>query len=228
MNPRELLPRSLWLAPLGLSLIFVLGVLAWVWANEADERDQLRQTLISDALSTEAQLRGRIEDERAQLRQLAAALRGQPRNQDSLESRPEVNAGLRRLWQSVTWLDGRNRVLAEVPPVSEASAYEDGLSLHLTAATDGEGTLVVRYAPALLLKRGVPWWLARKYDVQLVDSADQVIASTTDSPLRAALGERLSYRVALPGPLRASPLAETALTDAAVELTLQDAPTNGV
>ncbi len=228
MNPRELLPRSLWLAPLGLSLIFVLGVLAWVWANEADERDQLRQTLISDALSTEAQLRGRIEDERGQLRQLAAALRGQPRNQDSLESRPEVNAGLRRLWQSVTWLDARNRVQAEVPPVSEAGAYEDGLSLHLTAATEGEGTLVVRYAPALLLKRGVPWWLARKYDVQLVDSADQVIASTTDSPLRAALGERLSYRVALPGPLRASPLAETALTDAAVELTLREPPTNGV
>ena len=194
MNPRELLPRSLWLAPLGLSLIFVLGVLAWVWANEADERDQLRQTLISDALSTEAQLRGRIEDERAQLRQLAAALRGQPRNQDSLESRPEVNAGLRRLWQSVTWLDGRNRVLAEVPPVSEAGAYEDGLSLHLTAPTEGEGTLVVRYAPALLLKRGVPWWLARKSPRQTSRLCSRTFCAGCARECRRAASRQLSKR----------------------------------
>ena len=68
MKLRELLYRSLWLAPLVLSLIFVLGVLAWVRANEAEEQDQQRQTLISDALSTEAQLRDRIGDEQVQLR----------------------------------------------------------------------------------------------------------------------------------------------------------------
>ncbi|HEU6454644.1 MAG TPA: hypothetical protein VN201_04210, partial [Roseateles sp.] len=77
MTPREFLTRGLWLAPLGLSLIFVGGVLAWVHANEVDEQDQQRQTLISDALSTEAQLRDRIDEEQAHLRQLAAALVGQ-------------------------------------------------------------------------------------------------------------------------------------------------------
>lgn len=186
MNLRELLPRSLWLAPLGLSLVFVLGVLAWVRANEADEQEQQRQTMISDALSTEAQLRDRIDDEQAHLRQLAAALAGQKPSTAALAAHPEVNAGLRRLWQSVTWLDARNRVLAEVPEDAEAAHSDDGLSLHLTARVAPDGVLVVRYAPALMLKRGVPWWLARKYDVQLVDSADQVIASTTDSPMRAA------------------------------------------
>ncbi len=221
-KPRELLYRNLWLAPLVLSLIFVLGVLAWVRANNVEEQEVVRQTLISDALSTEAQLRGRIDEEHAHLRQLAAGLAGQPPGAAVLAAHPEVNAGLRRLWLSVTWLDGRNRVLAEVPAESEANRYEDGLSLHLTAPVAPDGELVVRYAPALLLKRGVPWWLARKYDLQLVDSADQVIASSTESPLRAAQGSRPSYRVALPGPLRASPLADSTLADAALELTLRE------
>ncbi|HEV6966881.1 PAS domain S-box protein [Roseateles sp.] len=227
MTLREFLPRSLWLAPLGLSLVFVLGVLAWVRANEAEEQDQQRQTLISDALSTEAQLRDRIDEEQAHLRQLADGLAGQAPSTATLAAHPEVNAGLRRLWQSVTWLDARNRVLAEVPEDAESAHSDDGLSLHLTARVAPDGVLVVRYAPALMLKRGVPWWLARKYDVQLVDSADQVIASTTESPLRAAQGLRPSYRVSLTGPLRASPLAQAALTDAAVELTLRDPATNG-
>lgn len=222
------LTRHLWLAPLALSLVFVLGVLAWVRANGIEERETQRQTLISDALSTEVQLRGRIDEELAHLRQLAAALAGRPPSAALLSAQPEVNAGLRRLWQSVTWLDARNRVLAEVPAQATASRYEDGLSLHLTAPVGPDGVLVVRYAPALLLKLGVPWWLARKYDLQLVDSADQVIASSTESPLRAAQGERPSYRVALTGPLRASPLTEATLADAALELTLREPLPDGV
>ncbi|MFG6441780.1 sensor histidine kinase [Roseateles sp. LKC17W] len=222
------LTRHLWLAPLALSLVFVLGVLAWVRANGIEERETQRQTLISDALSTEVQLRGRIDEELAHLRQLAAALAGRPPSAALLSAQPEVNAGLRRLWQSVTWLDARNRVLAEVPAQATASRYEDGLSLHLTAPVGPDGVLVVRYAPALLLKLGVPWWLARKYDLQLVDSADQVIASSTESPLRAAQGVRPSYRVALTGPLRASPLAEATLADAALELTLREPLPDGV
>ncbi len=227
MPVRDVLTRNLWLAPLGLSLVFVLGVLGWVRANEADEQEQERQTLISDALSTEAQLRDRIDEEQAHLRQLAAALVGERPSEAALAAHPEVNAGLRRLWLSVTWLDARNRVLAEVPESSEAGGAEDGLSLHLTARVGRDGVLVVRYAPALLLRRGVPWWLSRKYDVQLVDSGDQVIASATDSPMRAAQGSRPSYRVALTGPLRASPLAQAALTDAALELTLREPTFNG-
>lgn len=228
MKLRELLSRSLWLAPLVLSLIFVLGVLAWVRANGIEEQEQLRQTLISDALSTEAQLRGRIDEEQAYLQKLAAGLAGQVPSSAALAAHPEVNAGLRRLWLSVTWLDAQNRVLADVPGQAAANRYEDGLSLHLTARAAQGGVLVVRYAPSLLLKRGVPWWLARKYDLQIVDSADQVIASSTESPLRAAQGSRLSYRVALPGPLRASPLTEATLADAALELTLREPVADGV
>ena len=74
MTLREFLHRSLWLAPLGLSLVFVLGVLGWVRANETEEQEQQRQTMISDALSAEAQLRDRINEEQGHVRQLAAGL----------------------------------------------------------------------------------------------------------------------------------------------------------
>ncbi|RQO61118.1 hypothetical protein DBR47_07715 [Paucibacter sp. KBW04] len=225
--------RALWSLPLVLSLIFVAGVLAWARSNEIEERELQRQTLISDALSTEAQLRAKLKEESEHLRDLAEALQNEPATVESLARHPEMNAGLRRLWLSVTWLDKHNRVLAQVPDPHEAKVEGDdeGLSLHLSAPVGAHaagGTLVLRYAPALLLKRGVPWWLARKYDVQMVDSADQVIASITETPIRAAQGEQPSYRVNFVGPFRTSPLtelpdtAEAALSDAALELTLRD------
>ncbi|MCV2369913.1 sensor histidine kinase [Roseateles oligotrophus] len=219
----------LWALPLFLSLGFVLGVLLWARNNEAEERVLQRQTMISDALSTEAQLRAKLDDEIGHLRELASRLQGQAPTAASLSAQPELNAGLRRLWLSVTWLDARNRIQAQLPAAIEGqrAVEEDGLSLHLTApvgAKGDEGILVVRYAPALLLKRGVPWWLGHKYDIQMVDSADQVIASSVEGSVRLAQGTRPSYRVSFPGPLRASPLTESALTDAALELTLRDPP----
>ncbi len=211
----------LWTLPLLLSLVFVAGVIAWVRANELAERELERQTLITDALSTEAQLRNRIAEEAALLRRLATGLTGQSAAAESLAARPEVNVGLRRLWLSVTWLDGRNRQIAQLP--AQGSPAGDGLTLHLVepVGADGrEGKLVVRYDPSLLLKNGVPWWLSRKYAVQMVDSADLLIASTEE--LRPAPAPGPSYRVSLTGPLRTGPLAEAALSDAALVLTLRE------
>jgi two-component system sensor histidine kinase DctS len=208
------LRRGLWALPLLLSVMFVAGVVLWARGNDRDERDELRRTLISDALSTEAQLRGRLDVEAAHLRTLATQLRKAPRTAAALSANPEVAAGFRRLWISVTWLDANNRIVAHLPaPLTRDGAVEDGsgMSSHLVAsiAAQDEGTeagpnamdvagekLVVRYAPAALLKRGTPWWLSRKYDAQLVDGSDQVIASIDDLPLRLAGGpERDSYRV---------------------------------
>ena len=221
--------NSLWALPLLLSLGFVLVVLIWARNNAAEELELQRRTMISDALSTEAQLRAMLDIEIAHLTELASRLQHQEPTAASLAAQPELNAGLRRLWQSVTWLDSRNRVLAQLPAAKEgqAAVLEDGLSLHLTApvgAAGAEGMLVVRYAPSLLLKRGVPWWQSHKYDIQMIDSADQVIASSTAGNMRLAQGERPSYRISFPGPLRASPLSESALSDASLELTLRDPP----
>jgi two-component system sensor histidine kinase DctS len=62
-----------------------------------------------------------------------------------------------------------------------------------------------------MLQRGVPWWLSRRYDVQLVDAADQVIASLVNAPVRVASQQRPSHRV---------PLDDG--SDALLELTLRE------
>lgn len=217
----------LWTLPLLLSLVFVAGVLTWARATELADRELERQTLITDALSTEAQLRSRIVEEAVQLRRLAAGLAGSKPSVEALAALPETNAGLRRLWQSITWLDRLNRQIAQLPP--QTAVAEDGLSLHLVepvGADGSEGSLVVRYAPSLLLKHGVPWWLSRKYEVQMVDSADLVIASTGE--LLTPAGPGPSYRVAFSGPLRSGPLAEVAISDAALVLTLREPQANAL
>ena len=71
-------------------------------------------------------------------------------------------------------------------PRAPGSREEDGLSAHIVApvsAGDGRvhGTLVVRYSTSALLRLGLPWWLARKYDVRLVDGFGQTIASAGET-----------------------------------------------
>ena len=210
------LRRGLWAWPLLLSLVFVGGVVLWAYRTDRDEREEAHRTMISDALSAEAQLRARLDLEALHLRSLAAQLRRAPHNRPFLASRPEVEEGFRGLWLSVTWLDAGNRIIAHLPPqeaplLPPASDERDGLSAHLVAPVDpamadavpetnrfdvpGE-KVVLRFSPSTLLKRDTPWWLTRRYEVQLVDGTDQVIASA-DGPGtgQAVPGLRDSYRV---------------------------------
>jgi two-component system sensor histidine kinase DctS len=131
-----------------------------------------------------------------------------------------VAEGLRRFWLSVTWLDSNNRIVATVPdqmPLAQIQAGDiaegPGLSSHLTVSQDGE-RLVVRYSPALLLRRGIPWWLTRKYEVQLIDSSEQVIASVDEAPLRLDASDHESYKVVVGGNM----------PGAYLELTLRETP----
>ncbi|WP_022979376.1 sensor histidine kinase [Ideonella sp. B508-1] len=219
-QPARALPaalrRGLWVWPLLLSLLFVGGVVLWAYRTDRDEREEAHRTMISDALSAEAQLRARLDLEALHLRSLAAQLRRAPHTRQFLASRPEVEEGFRGLWLSVTWLDAGNRIVAHLPPqevplLPLASDERDGLSAHLVAPVDpamadavpetnrfdvpGE-KVVLRFSPSTLLKRDTPWWLTRRYEVQLVDGSDQVIASA-DGPGngQAAPGLRDSYRV---------------------------------
>ncbi len=212
--------RAIWLLPLIASVAFVAAVamLAQIWFNaEAEDR---RQTLIADALNVGAQLRTQLETERSQTRALAEQLRKTPHTEQAFAQNPEVVAGLRRLWLSVTWLDANHRVIAEVPsaparrPESSTGERFPGLSAHLsvsyptTTATlpaadrfgaiarpTPEGTVVVRYALPVLLKNAAPWWLTRKYEVQLLDSAEQLIASVDDVAVPAVSTDHETYRL---------------------------------
>jgi two-component system sensor histidine kinase DctS len=213
--------RAWWALPFALSLLFVLGVAAVLqWSDRRDLDDQQR-TLIADALSLEAQLSTRIAAEQTALQALGERLAGGRGASSSarLAQQPEVIDGLRRAWISLTWLDNDQRLLAQLPEgapyaTSGGSRDEGGLSAHLsvpikTADGKAEGSLVVRYAPVALLRVGVPWWLARKYDVRLVDGFGQNIASSGEAPPPAS---HVSHRVSL----------EPALPDAYLELTARE------
>lgn len=193
--------KSLWAWPLVLSLLFVMGVARWLHAEQEDAQEALRQSLITDALSLESQLNARLEAEANSLRALADALAGQAMSAEGFQQHPLVLDGLRRFWISVSWVDAQGRLRAHapsdvVPPRARVRGLEDegGLTGHLSVpiqsaqaaemasrAAPSQGQLVARYSPASILRQKLPWWLASKYDIRLVDLDDDVIVSTTTS-----------------------------------------------
>jgi two-component system, LuxR family, sensor histidine kinase DctS len=198
--------RALWLLPLVLALLLVMGVFFALRQAEQNERQDQREALISDALSLRQQIEQRVDAERERLRSLAARLDVKPPAPAVFGSLPEVLEGLQRSWISVTWLDPNHRIVAQLP---EKPVMSTGLSAHIAQPLAGGGWLIVRYSPGLMLRQNVPWWIAHKYDVRLVDTAGSVIASTFDG---RDTGNRETYSLSL-----------DALGDANLELIARDA-----
>ncbi len=208
--------RRLWLLPLLASALFVVAVLLWAYRAEVDEQEARRATIIADALSSEAQLQSRLEMEMSYLQDLGHQISRLPKTYEGLANNPVVVDGLRRLWLSVTWLDANNRIVAHVPDSQPLSGLRikgqqdsSGVSSHLMLEVNGE-TLIVRYSPAVLLRRGLPWWLTRKYDVQLIDGYQQMIASVDEVPLRLEAQGRETYMVLVGGNMPGAYLELTA------------------
>ena len=241
-KPRAALMRALWVLPLILSLGFVGVVMALLERSDAFDRESLQQTMIADALSLEAQLRTRLESENEQLQLLLPDIISAKISPSNFSATPQFNAGLQRFWQSITWLDAQNQVLVHLPPQSmppalNAKSADDarGLSAHIrvpisldkTKITALTQNLIVRYSPRALLQQQTPWWLARKYEVRLLDSNDQEIATTYDS-LKDNDSPKKPYNRASSGIIKASKNRpsyrlsfETAIPDAFLELTVR-------
>lgn len=207
-----------WALPFLLSLVFVIAVAAWLDWSDRVEQEEAARVQISDALSLESQISNRIEAERNQLLILAARVRPNWSAQ-RFASQPQVSEGLRRFWVSITWIDNKNRLVAHLPEHAEhpertlraGGADSSGISTHLSATLrrpNGRefGRLVARFAPAAVLQASVPWWLARKYEVRLIDSSDQVLAATSEQPPAA---DHASHRISM----------EPTLPDTYLELT---------
>ncbi len=214
-------PRgAAWAWPMLLALAFTTAVAAWLqWSDNRDAEDE-RATLIADALTLDSRITAWLGEEQERIAALATRLPdvGNPAmGEASLIRDTTVSAGLRRLWISATVLDASNRIVAHVPtqtprggvPAASAGLDEGGLTAHLSAPVRGGGRLVVRFAPTSLLRLTVPWWLARRYDVRLVDGLGQLIAGSGDP--RPAPG-RASHRVTV----------EPALADTWLELTSRE------
>jgi two-component system sensor histidine kinase DctS len=210
------LPRqAAWAWPLLLALAFTAAAAGWLQWSDARGAEDERATLIADALTLDSRIAAWLADEQARVNALAETL---PAVVDDakLLGNGALAAGLQRQWVSVTALDAGNRLMAHVPPqtpraeTGPASGGLDvgGLTAHLSAPLQGGGRLVVRFAPASLLRQSVPWWLSRKYDVRLIDGLGQLIAGRADPRAAAADGARETHRLTV----------EPALADTWLEL----------
>jgi len=179
--------RVSWALPLLLALAFAGSVAGWLRHSDAQDLEEERLTLIADTLTLEARISDWLTAEHAVVDRLALQLAG-PVDDHALLNHPAVAEGLRRLWVGVTVLDANNRVVAHVPQLtplttpprerSGVSLDEGGVTAHWSADRPGGGRLIVRFAPTALLRQTLPWWLAQKYDVRLVDALGQRLAQT--------------------------------------------------
>jgi len=205
-----------WWVPLVLSVLFTVSVATWLELSDRADLESRQRQLITDSLSLESQITERVAEEQVQLNELAHSFDvSQP--PAGLAKQEAVVDGLSRLWQSVSWVDVDTRLVVVVPEGVDI-AERPGLSAHLSAPLRDAfgrpaGHLVVRYAPATLLRQTVPWWLAHEYDVRLVDGYGQVVAD----PLKAGDHEappEESHRHSL----------EPAMPDTYLELALHESP----
>ena len=205
-----------WWVPLVLSVLFTVSVATWLQHSDHEDLDSRQRQLITDSLSLESQISDRVAEEQLQLDALARGF-DPTLAPAALARQEEVVDGLARLWQSVSWIDADTRLRALVPE-GGANAERPGLSAHLSAplhdaAGNVVGHLVVRYAPAVLLRQTLPWWLAHEYDVRLVDGFGQLIADPLHSGIASPSPED-SHRHSL----------EPAMPDTYLELSLREVP----
>jgi two-component system sensor histidine kinase DctS len=203
-----------WWVPLLLSVLFTVSVAIWLELSDRADLESRQRQLITDSLSLESQISDRVTEEQVQLNEFARSF-DVSQAPEALARQEAVVDGLSRLWQSISWVDGDTRLRVAVPD-GVSITERPGLSAHLSAPLHDAfgrpaGHLVVRYAPAALLRQTVPWWLAHEYDVRLVDGYGQVVAD----PLKAGDHEappEESHRHSL----------EPAMPDTYLELSLHD------
>src|SRR6202012_4044546 len=207
---------SWWWVPLVLSVLFTVSVATWLQLSDRADLESRQRQLITDSLSLEAQITERVGEEQVQLNELAHSF-DVSQSPAAFAKQEAVVDGLSRLWQSVSWVDADTRLVAVIPDGIDI-AERPGLSAHLSAPLHDAfgkpaGHLVVRYAPATLLRQTVPWWLAHEYDVRLVDGSGEVVAD----PLKAGDHEappEESHRHSL----------EPAMPDTCLELSFHESP----
>jgi two-component system, LuxR family, sensor histidine kinase DctS len=187
---------SLWAWPMLLSIVLLVAIMVWMQKSDRDEQEAQRTEMISDALSLEAHMTSWLDAEMLRLQTLAQGVSDEGLDAHSFTQHPMVLDGIRRLWISVTWIDARGRLVSQFPAGggAQANLTDRGLTGHFSAPMKDGGSLIVRYASAQLLRQHVPWWLASKYDVRLMDIADNIVASTTEEIRRE---DRLWYRKSL-------------------------------
>ncbi|BBE74109.1 PAS domain S-box protein [Oharaeibacter diazotrophicus] len=215
-----------------LLLIAVLALI--VAFLDGEDRERARTALISDALWVEQTLRFQLatdEDSVARLAIDVAAPEASParfreRARLIVANNPEVTA--------VAWIEADGDVRAAVPDLVDAGAlparlpdlarrasfsarpvYGDlrrgeggqltvDLAVAVPEGADGRGAVVAVVSVSGLVKRYVPWWIAERYAVRLVDSSGRILTEKA----RVEPSDRdVVHRISFDPPLRGTELA---------------------
>jgi two-component system, LuxR family, sensor histidine kinase DctS len=212
-----------------LLLVALIGLLLWLTAR--GEREATQTQLIGDALWVEQALRFQLSTDEDVIAGLALdsgradAGTGTflDRGRLLLANNPEVVALARldadgRMWASLPSVAG-GAIPPEVRQIGKLSGYsvrpvygslrrmpDGGLVIDLAApapvAGGAGGTVVATISLSTLITRHVPWWIAEKYAVRLVDTAGATLAEKARvEPLDKSLVHLISFDPPISGTL---------------------------
>lgn len=250
-------PRAtgwLWLLPRLSFALFIATVVALLWSSHRADGEEQRATLISDMLWLEQNLRfvlAHNEELLGQIgpRQAAAVSVFEPHAQALITNQ----TGL----QQVRWLDASGEVRFKLPALPASVPDQETIRLSRSLGkpvygspyeTAGEDWRFDVYVPVFhegvtaalvigtyslrrLLEESVPWWLAERYRIVVVDAGGKVLASRSklvapaaensyqldfEPPGRGVSLQATPYR--LPAPLAGKLLSATLVVLAGVVL----------
>jgi len=192
--------RWLWLIPKISFTMFVATVLGLLWLSQKADREEQRQTLISDMLWLEQTLRFQMTHNEGLLGQVGTDPKTSRASFKSLAQALIRNqTGLRR----ILWLGAKGERRAEFPTQTAAPIDAQSLTLahslgrpiygnayrasqggwrfdvYVPHFDDGKitGVIVGVYSMQRVLDESIPWWLAERYRVVVTDSEGKLLAS---------------------------------------------------
>jgi two-component system sensor histidine kinase DctS len=221
-EPEAHATRWLWLLPRLSFVLFIAAVAALLWLSERADSDEQRATLISDMLWLEQNLRFVLEHNEELLGQIGPRQARDPAAFEAHAHTLTINqTGLVR----VIWIDPSGSIVTGaagstgVEPDRESARlsltigkpvygapYDAGrehwqFDVHVPVFAGGQaaGIVVGSYSLRRMLDESVPWWLAERYRIVVVDAGGKVFAAR--SKVEAPAGEG-GYQLAFDPPGR--------------------------
>jgi len=219
----------LWLLPRLSFGLFIAAVLALLWLSDRADNEEQRATLISDMLWLEQNLRFVQTHNEELLGQIGPRQAGDPA---AFEAHARTLIGNQTGLVRIVWLDAAGTIRAGTSTGSApapdresvrlalsigkpvyGSAYDTGgeqwqFDVHVPVFANGQvaGTVVGSYSLRRMLEESVPWWLAERYRIVVVDAGGKVYAARSKVEAPAAEG---SYQLAFDPPGRGLALEAT-------------------
>lgn len=219
----------LWFLPRLSFGLFIAAVVALLWLSDRADNEEQRATLISDMLWLEQNLRFALIHNEELLGQIGPSQAG---NASAFEAHARTLVGNQTGLVRVLWLDpagtpragpigtptgapddGSGRLALSVGKPVYGSAYDSGgnqwqFDVHVPIFTNGQpvGIVVGSYSLQRMLEESVPWWLAERYRIVVVDAGGKTYAARSKVEAPAADG---GYQLAFDPPGRGLALEAT-------------------